>query len=707
MLSRRERLLLSLIWGQWISNVYAAITWPSPVYDELEDLMVLTSGYGNRNFMAPLVPCTFAPNPGHSVAGGFLRVAFHDMAGANVAEGTDGLDASIGFELDSSVFPENTGPAFNNTLSFVSRFYSSRASMSDLLALAAYASVRACGGPAIPLKAGRIDATQAGTPGVPDPKDDIDKLNTEFARMGLTPEEGIQLVACGHTLGGVHSAEHPTIVPAGTTSLGVQDFDATNSTFDNSTLTMYLDSTTLNPLVVGPDVDSRSDLRLFNSDGNKTVSSMVDSYDSTCSVILGKMLDTVPASVTLTEVITAYPVKPANLALTISNADQLVFSGAIRFWTNKVSKLSVSSLQLVYKDRIGAPAGAIDASVALGDGTGFDDSFTFYGFNASIPAKTSISSFVVKVSLTSGSTVTYDNNGKGFPVQDTILSQNGYSSLAAADASGSQQATIIAAVRSGTEGEVDLTVDLINAMGVNNLPTISKIPTAMTKVCESLYYDFYSASFGVPAAAVNGTKYDLSVGGEYDGFKGLIGLQAQAARLPCGRGSSSTTSSATTSSSSRTKLATSTTTASYISTTTASYISTTNTIPIKHVKSNSSPFWSNFTTTKTTPVDQVKSTPSPIWSDWTISTSSSEPVSPETTTSTNESVSWVSGDHGRIPTSGSVPVAAFSSIPAGGSSSSSSPVSPAVATFTGTGNALTGSGIVSIFAVALGVLLLL
>jgi hypothetical protein len=379
MLGAQEALLPMLLGLQLISTARAEAIWPSPAYDELEDLMFLTSGYGNRNFMTPLVPCTFAPNPGHSVAGGFLRTAFHDMAGADVGAGTDGLDASIGFELDGSVFIENTGLAFNNTLSFISRFYSPRASMSDLLALATYASVRACGGPSVPLRAGRIDATKAGVPGVPDPKDSVTKLTTDFARMGLTATEGIQLVACGHTLGGVHSAEHPTFVLPNSTTLGVKDFDATNNTFDHSVVTQYLDGTTQNPLIVGPDVDARSDLRVFDMDGNATVSAMADktSYANTCASILAKMIDTVPASVTLTDVITAYPVKPADLQLNVAaGGDKLVFSGAIRVWTSRVSKSSISSLKLVYKDRFGAVAGHIDASAPIGDSAGFDDSFT-------------------------------------------------------------------------------------------------------------------------------------------------------------------------------------------------------------------------------------------------------------------------------------------------------------------------------------------
>lgn len=339
--------------------------------------MVLNSGYNARNFPFPLVPCTFTRSPGHSIAGGFLRTAFHDMAAADVRAGTGGLDASIGFEMDSSIYIENTGVAFNNTMTYFSSYFNSRATMSDLIALGVYASVRACGGPAVPLKAGRIDATNAGPQAVPDPKNDTVKMTAEFARMGFSPQEMIQVVACGHTLGGVHSAEHPTLVLPNTTALGVTDFDTTNSTYDNKVVTGYLDGTSQNPLVVGPDVDSRSDLRIFSSDGNKTVSSMADpsSYSTTCSKILAKMIDTVPDNVVLTSVITPYDVKPYNLHLSVVGDDDLQFSGAIRFKTTSIPKSAISSIQLAYRDRNGADGDVIGTTI-LGDASGFDDTFT-------------------------------------------------------------------------------------------------------------------------------------------------------------------------------------------------------------------------------------------------------------------------------------------------------------------------------------------
>lgn len=52
---------------------------------------------------------------GRTTAAQWLRVAFHDFVTAHVAEGTGGIDASIGFE---TLREENSGSAFNDSFSF-------------------------------------------------------------------------------------------------------------------------------------------------------------------------------------------------------------------------------------------------------------------------------------------------------------------------------------------------------------------------------------------------------------------------------------------------------------------------------------------------------------------------------------------------------------------------------------------------------------
>jgi catalase (peroxidase I) len=111
-----------------------------------------------------------------------MRAAFHDFATFDKATGTGGLDASLQFETNR---PENVGPAFNGTFGFTNNYYTVRRSAADLLALSTVLAVGNCGGPKIPLRVGRVDATKAGPPGVPQPQEDLETLQMRFAKAGF------------------------------------------------------------------------------------------------------------------------------------------------------------------------------------------------------------------------------------------------------------------------------------------------------------------------------------------------------------------------------------------------------------------------------------------------------------------------------------------------------------------------------------------
>lgn len=48
----------------------------------------------------------------------------------------------------------------------------------------------------------------------------------------------------------------------------------------------------------------------------------------------------------------------------------------------------------------------------------------FYSFSSTLPSDTSISSFNVIIDLVGGGSELHDNNGGGFPVQDSIMLQS-------------------------------------------------------------------------------------------------------------------------------------------------------------------------------------------------------------------------------------------------------------------------------------------
>jgi Peroxidase len=304
------------------------------------------------------------------------------MSTANRFFGTGGLDASLQFEL---VNGENTGPGHNTTLKFYSNYFSSRSSMADLIAAGVYASVRACGGPIIPLKLGRIDATSAGSTGVPQPQNSVFTFQQQFDRMGFTPAEMIQVTACGHTLGGVHTTEFPDLVPAGTGVNGQVGLDSSIAAFDNKVITEYVSGTTTNPLVVGPSISvgRNSDFKVFNSDGNATVNAMSSAaaFNSVCQTVLQKMIEVVPSGVVLTAPLSPYTIKPVEMQLTLgSGGSSFLLTGNIRVRTTNLPAASIKNVVVTWKDRTGGnncgSAGTCSTSSTLqGVATGLDDSF--------------------------------------------------------------------------------------------------------------------------------------------------------------------------------------------------------------------------------------------------------------------------------------------------------------------------------------------
>ena len=321
-------------------------TWPSSI-DELEEIMYQIHSFQSRKFADTVNPCnTQASGPGRINAAEWLRSAFHDMSTANTVFKTGGLDGSLQYELDNG---ENTGPGHRTTLSFMDSFITTRSSLSDLIAMGVYMSVRSCGGPVIPIRAGRTDATEAGSLGVPQPQNSVTTFQQQFERMGFNTQEMIELTACGHTLGGVHSQEFPELMPARGIVNGNVSMDSSDASFDNNVVTEYLSGKTTNPLVVGTSarINKNSDFKVFNADGNVTMKALADAnnFKTVCQKVLQKMIEVVPPGVTLTDPIVPYTVKPVNLQLTLADKGaNLRFTGYIRVKTTGLAQSSIKSI---------------------------------------------------------------------------------------------------------------------------------------------------------------------------------------------------------------------------------------------------------------------------------------------------------------------------------------------------------------------------
>lgn len=281
---------------------------------------------------------------------------------ANIYTESGGLDASIGFETTRA---ENVGPAFNDALTFFSYFTSDKVSsesypdrgyshfqclaasidhstVSDLIALGTVMAVGACGGPHIGMKGGRIDATVAGPTGVPEPETDIQDTLTDFSNAGFVTDDAITLTACGHTMGGVHRAQFPQVVPASavtsTNTDGRVVFDETVSTFDVGVVSDYVAGTGTKggPLVTTANKTVNSDFRIYNSDNNGTMSRLSQSasyFSSQCSDIFQRMIETVPGGVKLTSVVdptSTTNLKPYGIALNVDWTGAMTLTGYFR-----------------------------------------------------------------------------------------------------------------------------------------------------------------------------------------------------------------------------------------------------------------------------------------------------------------------------------------------------------------------------------------
>lgn len=105
--------------------------------------------------------------------------------------------------------------------------------------------------------------------------------------------------------------------------------------FDSAVVHEYVDWTGNmgGPLVTTDNVTTRSDLRLYESDGNATMQSlyeMGDAFQSTCVDLMGRMVNTVPGDVELQGAISPIEVKPINVTFDFNNEGQLIVSGRLR-----------------------------------------------------------------------------------------------------------------------------------------------------------------------------------------------------------------------------------------------------------------------------------------------------------------------------------------------------------------------------------------
>ncbi|KAE9399622.1 heme peroxidase [Gymnopus androsaceus JB14] len=359
----------------------------------------------------------------------WLRLAYHDAATHNVDDGTGGADASIMYELDR---PQNIGEGMIaslsdfNSLSSLTPMVTPYSGMADVIALGAIFAVVSCGGPVIPFSAGRVDATEAGPPLVPEPQQPLASHIESFRRQGFSETEMIALVACGHTLGGVRQADFPLIVT--NTSIDVDTFDTTPA-FDTTIVSQYLQNTTQDILVVGPNVTTRSDFRIFSSDGNATMQSLLspDTFTETCGNLIQRMINNVPNGVNLTDPISEPFDYLVGDPLFAYQNGTFIMTTSLRV----LSPSTTSTITMLWTDRQGSFCPSTGCSILPSSTEQVDFSIIGqilgataerYFFNATINATSSISKFWFEINDNDGSDpVVVDNGGSGFVIEQDSL----------------------------------------------------------------------------------------------------------------------------------------------------------------------------------------------------------------------------------------------------------------------------------------------
>ncbi|KAF8160659.1 heme peroxidase [Crassisporium funariophilum] len=523
----------SLVWAILAALVPRSLgyQWPSPRYEALEALLYEGST-ASGDFATVVNDCKRrTENPQKStVAAEWLRFAYHDSATFDAERGLGGLDASINYELNR---PENIGEGMTLTrrdYQFISGKYVSRA---DVIALGATLAVASCGGPIIPFRGGRVDASQAGPPGVPEPHQDLATHREKFRLQGFNPTEMIALVACGHTLGAVRSADFPNIVPPPNNTVDLprlEHFDSTVA-FDNTVVTEYLDGTTQNPLIVDGNATVRSDLRIFSSDNNITMRSISspDSFQSTCKVLLERMLNSVGTGITLTEEIKLLDGKVSDAQLTFED-NALFFKANLRL-SDRLGTTPPEgrTVRLYWCDRYGDAAdcatGTVNTAISglktIPSATTLtkrlETSLTRHHFLVPVDSSRSISKFWFEVDDSNklNPPRIYDNAGEKYKVaQDSLVHANtlGNVKFVFSNGTSSREYRVVVGIREGLSPSSVYT-SFYDSTDLNAAPPTRgtvNMKLDSTTFPSSDGFAFYSGNFAV--TALTGTSIDVHAG---------------------------------------------------------------------------------------------------------------------------------------------------------------------------------------------------
>lgn len=328
----------------------------------------------------------------------------------------------------------------------------------------------------------------------------------------------ITLIACGHSIGGVHSVDHPEIVSGPVSPENKASFDTTLGVLDNKVVVEYLDNSTANPLVRNANDTLNSDKRIFESDDNKTMKKLADAafFKSQCEDVFGRMLDLVPGDVTLTEPLQPADVRPYIETYGLNANGGVDFSGRIRVRITPGTGRDPDSLtsSIIPMTRNGSAMQEIDASRAtfrLGQSMGYlDEVFQWFEFNHTIDAIEAFDSFKIRINGR-----IFDNGGTGgYPVNSDVLFQKKQTCIVFDTDTNQGNLTVTVAISKALlQEKPSPQIRLVRKENIQGyfIPRLEQVVVPMQYAGrETAEYVYYTA-----AAAVNGdsfsTTFDVEV----------------------------------------------------------------------------------------------------------------------------------------------------------------------------------------------------
>lgn len=196
-----------------------------------------------------------------------------------------------------------------------------------------------------------------------------------------------------------------------------------------------MNNSTQNALAFGKNETTRSDFRIFNSDGGALIRQIAESNDfylSTCKPLLERMVNTVPHGVKLSEPIAPIRVKPRVLDVQILPNATMGITGAVRIIDDGVTSPNRTvAIRLQPRDSStcaqDSPCGVAVPAPKRTPFLGFDETFpggphfTIYDFSAKVLTSQGVSSFTVEVTDNGRSlTETNGDGGPAFPLIDLV-----------------------------------------------------------------------------------------------------------------------------------------------------------------------------------------------------------------------------------------------------------------------------------------------